>query len=96
MQVITRNDTNAAILAYADDVSIDLTENDITVGDPPIMILSDCNASNATVWTVDSLPEDFSPSFYLFDGTSFTLNPDWLSREALMDQLNTVFPIEPE
>lgn len=90
MQVITKNDTNAAIFGYPDDVSITVTENDITVGDPAILIVADCNSSNATVHTVDALPDDFSPSLYLYDGTSFTLNPDWLSLEDLIAQEEAV------
>ena len=74
-------ETSSGLSKYllADDVNITVTAENITVGDPAQFIISDLNSTNVTVTDgVSDAPDDWAGDKYFFDGTTWTLNPDWV------------------
>jgi hypothetical protein len=49
------------------------------VGDPAQFIIGDLNSTTVTVTdNVTNAPDDWTGNKYFFDGTTWTLNPDWV------------------
>lgn len=84
MKTLTRNGTS--IYVFSDDEFLSITENDITVGNPPKFIIADCNSTNTVLHEGVTPPEDWTGHKYLFDGTDWTLNPDWIDPTTLEQQ----------
>ena len=74
MQTITFNETNISPYIFEDEHNLVATDTEITC---PHFIIGDMNATNATIYTGVTSPEDWQGCKYLFDGTNWTLNPDW-------------------
>lgn len=78
MQTITRKDTNVSLYLYPDDVAIVVTSENIVVGDPPELVIGDCNSSNADLYTGVTDPGDWQGWKYLYTTENgWELNPDW-------------------
>lgn len=77
-----------SIYIFDDAEVLDITTDNIQVGEPAHMIISDCNSSNVTLYTDVTPPEDWSGHKYLFDGTTWTLNPDWVDPATLEEDDN--------
>lgn len=83
MKTIVENGTNLSKYLLADDVAVGSTESNIVVGDPAQFIVGDLNSTNSTVYeNVTNAPEDWTGNKYTFDGTAWTLNPDWVDPNA--------------
>lgn len=78
MKTITRNEDNLSIWMFADDKALDVQSDKIIVGDPEELIIGDCNSSNVTVHENVTEPDDWFGWKYFYDGTTWTLNPDWV------------------
>lgn len=78
MKTLTLNYNNASIYMFDDDETLDIGASTITVGSPAKFIIGDCNSSNTTLHEDVTAPADWSGHKYLFDGTTWTLNPDWV------------------
>jgi len=78
MKTITRNEDNISIWMFADDKALDVQSDKIIVGDPEELIIGDCNSSNVTVHENVTEPDDWFGWKYVYDGTTWTLNPDWV------------------
>lgn len=78
MKTITRNEDNISIWMFADDKALDVQSDKIIVGDPEELIIADCNSSNVTVHENVTEPDDWFGWKYFYDGTTWTLNPDWV------------------
>jgi hypothetical protein len=74
MQTITFNESDISAYIFEDDQNLVATPTEITC---PNFIIGDMNSTNATIHTGVTSPEDWQGGKYLFDGTSWTLNPDW-------------------
>ena len=74
MKTITLNNSNRSCYAFEDSDTLTMTAESITC---PNLIIADMNSSNATIHTDVILPEDWDRSKYLFDGSTWSLNPDW-------------------
>lgn len=83
MKTLVRNTVSLYLLE--DDVVVTVTETDITVGQPPKFIIADCNASNTTLFAGVTAPDDWVGGKYFFDGTTWTLDPNWVDPEQLLD-----------
>lgn len=78
MKVIIENNTGLSKYTLQEDTTVDVTTNNIVVGDPVEFIISDLNASNATVYSgVVDTPDDWYGNKYFFDGENWVLNSDW-------------------
>jgi hypothetical protein len=74
MQTITFNETNISAYIFDDEHNLVATPENITC---PHFIIGDMNSTNATIHRGVTSPEDWQGGNYLFDGTSWTLNPNW-------------------
>jgi hypothetical protein len=74
MQTITFNESNISAYVFEDEHNLVATPTEITC---PHFIIGDMNSTNATVHTGVTSPEDWQGGNYLFDGATWTLNPDW-------------------
>jgi hypothetical protein len=77
MKTITRNN-NISLYLFADDKALDVQSDKIVVGDPEELIIGDCNSSNVTVHENVTEPDDWFGWKYFYDGTTWTLNSDWV------------------
>lgn len=77
---------NKSIYIFDDAEVLDITADNIQVGEPARLIISDCNSSNITLYTDVTPPEDWIGHKYLFDGTTWTENPDWVDPATLEEE----------
>ena len=80
MQTITFKDSNISAYIFEDNPTIIVTAENITC---PNFIIGDLNSSNAVVYTSITPPEDWASGKYLFDGTTWTTNPDYVEPEEI-------------
>ena len=86
MKTIVETSSGLSKYLLADDVTITATADNITVGDPAQFIIGDLNSTTVTITdNVTNAPDDWSGNKYTFDGTTWTLNPDWVDP-ALDDE----------
>lgn len=77
MKTIIETSTNISKYLFEDDVSVDMTSEQIIVGDPPRFIIADMNSDNSTLYTdITNAPDDWSGCKYTFDGTTWILELD--------------------
>ena len=71
-------ETKRVKYVYADDKTLTVTSEQITVGDPPELIISDLNSGNSTVIeNVTNVPSDFFCDKYDYDSVTWTKRSDW-------------------
>jgi len=86
MKTIVETATGLSKYLLADDVVVTATADNIVVGDPAQFIIGDLNSGNVTITeNVTNAPSDWSGNKYTFDGTTWTLNPDWVDPATLED-----------
>ena len=79
MKTIVETSSGLSKYLLADDVTITATADDITVGDPAQFIIGDLNSTTVTVTdNVTNAPDDWTGNKYFFDGTTWTVNSDWV------------------
>jgi len=83
MKVITETSTQLAKYALADDETIVSTADNLQIGDPVKFIVADLNSTTVTITdNVTNVPADWIGNKYTFDGTTWTLNPNWVDPDA--------------
>ncbi len=80
MKAIVEKSTSISKYLLDDTEVVVLNEDNIVVGDPAEFIIDDLNASTATVYEGVTAPTDWTGNKYTFDGTDWTLNPDWVEQ----------------
>ena len=75
MKTLTKD--NVSVFIFDDAEVLSIAEETITVGDPAKLIIGDCGSSNSVLHENVTPPEDWVGRKYLFDGTNWSLNPDW-------------------
>jgi len=86
MKTIVETSSGLSKYLLADDVTITATADNIVVGDPAQFIIGDMNSTTVTITdNVTNAPDDWSGNKYFFDGTTWTLNPDWVDPATLED-----------
>ena len=84
MKTIVETSTGLSKYLLADDVTIVSNADNIVVGDPAQFIIGDLNSGTVTITeNVTNAPEDWSGNKYTFDGTTWTLNPNWVDPTTL-------------
>jgi hypothetical protein len=78
MKTIVETATNLSKYLLADDVVVTLNADHIVVGEPPQFIVADLNSDTAGVYEGVTAPSDWVGNKYTFDGTDWTLNPNWV------------------
>ena len=71
MQTIVYKDTNKSVYIFEDDTVLVSTENEIST---PSFDIMDLNSDNSIIFTDVTPPEDWTPSKYIFDGTTWEIN----------------------
>lgn len=79
MKTIVENATDLSKYLLDDAEVVVLNEDNIVVGAPAKFIVADLSASTATVYENVTAPADWTGNKYTFDGTNWTLNPDWVN-----------------
>lgn len=78
MKTIIRNGTNVSLYLFDDATKVVVADTEIIVGNPTQLIIGDCNATNATLYTNVNSPSDWESWKYFFDGATWTLNPNYV------------------
>ena len=81
MKTIVDNATNTSRYLLADDASVTMGADSITVGDPAEFIISDLNSTNATVIEGVDEPTEWMGCKYTYDGTSWAEVDGWTAPE---------------
>ncbi len=76
MQIITTSPGNVVIHKFEDGVDIAIGSDSTVVAPPVDMEILDINSSNAVLHQGVTLPDDWGYHKYLYDGTSWSINPD--------------------
>jgi len=80
MKTLVKN--TKSIYIFDDAEVLDITLDNIQVGEPARLIIGDCSSSNTTLYTDVTPPADWEGHKYLFDGSTWTENPDWVEPDA--------------
>lgn len=75
-----------SLYVFANEEPLILKEESVTVGNPAKFIIGDCNSSNTVLYESVTVPEDWTGHKYFFDGTDWTLNPNWIDPETLIEE----------
>jgi hypothetical protein len=79
MKTITRKLTNISLYILPDSTTVIIGDEQTQVGaDPVEFFIADCSTSNAVLHENVPEPTDWVTWKYFFDGTEWTLNPDWI------------------
>lgn len=79
MKTIVETASGLSKYLLEDDVTIVSNADHIVVGDPAEFIIGDLNSGNVTITeNVTNDPDDWSGNKYFFDGTTWTLDPNWV------------------
>lgn len=79
MKVLTNTSQNNRVVdTFEDSVVITITAENVTVDDGTFL---DLNSSNAAAHENATLPEDFVPHKYVYDGATWTIRTDWVEPE---------------
>ena len=83
MKTITFNGSNISAYRFADDDTITTTVNNIVIPNTTEFsapfIICDMNTSNSTIHLGVTIPEDWKGGKYLFDGTTWSSNTNWVT-----------------
>jgi hypothetical protein len=85
MKTIVRKGTNMSLYLVPDDMKVFVNTLITQFGEPAEFFAADCTADNTTLYENIAAPDDWKPCKYLFDGTAWTLNPDWVAPELSQD-----------
>lgn len=78
MKTIVENATDLSKYLLNDAEFVMLNEDNIVVGDPAEFIIGDLNASTVAIYEGVTAPADWIGNKYTFEGTEWTLNPNWV------------------
>jgi hypothetical protein len=79
MKTIIKNDTNASLYIFNDDVVVDIQSNQTSVGDPVTMYIGDCNSTNVTLVENVTPPAEWTGRKYFYTAADgWQLNPNWV------------------
>lgn len=79
MKTLTKE--NLSLYLFEDGQTVDLADDSTVVGNPAEFIIGDCNSSDSVLHESVTPPKDWVGGKYLFDGTTWELNPDYVEPE---------------
>jgi hypothetical protein len=82
MKTIVRKDSNVSLYLLPDSTVVKIGDPMTQVGEPAEFMIADCNTGNCVVHENVTAPDDWAGCKYLFDGTNWTPNPDWVDPHA--------------
>ena len=74
--LINTNQSNRVVDTFEDSVVITITAENVSIGDDEMFL--DLNSFNAAAHENATLPNDFVPHKYAYDGTTWTVRADWV------------------
>ena len=77
MKTLVQKSNNLSLYLLEDSVSVTMTTENITVGDPVKFIIADCNSTNTTLHEGVSSPDAWIGHKYFYNGSAWSLNSDW-------------------
>lgn len=80
MKTLTKE--SLSLYLFNDTEVVEFATDRITVGNPPKFIIGDCNSTNTVLQEGVTGPVDWVGGKYFFDGTDWTLNPNWVESSA--------------
>ncbi len=83
MKTLVWKDTNVSLFLWADGVPVVVGDVMTQAGDPVDMHILDCTSASAVLHENVTAPDDWFGCKYLFDGTAWTPNPDWVAPEPI-------------
>lgn len=83
MKTIVETATGLSKYVFEDDASVIMNADNIVT---PNFIIGDLNTGNATMHEGVTPPADWSGNKYIFDGTTWTANPDWVDPATLEEE----------
>ena len=78
MKTLVCNMHQYSMFLLDDDKAVNIGSDRVVIGDPEELIIADRNTENVTLYESVTAPEDWEPYKYFYDGTTWTLNPDWV------------------
>lgn len=78
MKTLTKN--NVSLYLFPDDEYIEMTEVNIVAGNPAKFIIGDCSSKDTVLHEGIVGPEDWYVAKYLFDGSVWALNPNFVEH----------------
>lgn len=79
MKTLTKD--GLSLYLFDDTKPLSIEVDKIVVGDPAEFIIGDCNSGNTVLHEDVTAPADWVGRKYLFDGSDWTLNSDWVEPE---------------
>ena len=84
MKTLCKNLSNISLYSFDDSTIINQTIENTFIGEPIEWIIADCNSDNSVVYNDATLPTDWKPQKYIFDGATWSLNPDYVEPENII------------
>ena len=78
MKTLIKNENKWSLYIFEDSVSVSLGSESITT---PDFIIGDLNSSNATMVENVTPPSDWIGCKYIYDNSTWTLNPQWVDPD---------------
>lgn len=83
MKTIVETSSGLSKYLFADDVQIVTNADNIVIGNPAELTISDLNSGNTTITNnVTNAPSDWVGDRYFFDGSVWTQNPNWVDPNS--------------
>ena len=77
-KILTRNEDNIVIYAFADSTNLDIRSDKIIVNEAIPYIIADRNSSNTTEHVSVTLPDGYVVWKHTYNGSAWSNNPDWV------------------
>jgi hypothetical protein len=94
MQTLVQNNVSHFIMS--DETQVEMLDDRINIGNPLEVVLTTYTVHNTTLYKNVSPPSDWDGLKYLFNGTEWSLNPDFVdpTQQAGFPE-NVVWPEQP-
>lgn len=90
--LVLTNEDNRSVYSFADDDVFTIEADRAFLGseETPTRIYPDINTSNAVLYSDVTLPEDWEPNRYNFDGTTWTESDGWADIVAWREEIEAL------
>lgn len=82
MKTIVRKGFGISLYLLPDATQVMIGESGTQVGNPAEFMIADCNTETAVLHENITAPDDWVGHKYLFDGTAWTPNPDYIAPKT--------------
>ena len=83
MKTLVNLDSNISLFIFEDAEIVDIQADKTLVGNPPSMVISDCNSTNVSLIESVTPPDDYLEWKYLYTvDNGWVLNPAWVDFDT--------------